>query len=683
MPFSRTHLKDKLLKMYNDFYFHPIMNPSQVTDFPEWVTPLVVPDAPKGQDICYYKLNQFIELGGIQDDDLYMFMCDDDAIERDDLKAIEVFTGEVLFISMLRGHKIPDNSTGVSRHPVSTLIAAPENIKPCSIGIEQIVVRGKILKSLKFNNSSTADGEVAVYLKKHFKCEYAPEIFIKFNYFEPGRWMSEKNITGIVVTHNTKDIFQRAYESVRSFCHDMEIIIIDCSDESDGCFKYVSSLVDDNTRVIHASYNVGHGRGVKHALSLIHTQYALIFDSDIVMMDSPVEKMLSKMSGGVYGVGEVIQTDLGGFQFGERKEMIVSGSMRYLQPYFCLIDVNEYKKYRPFIHHGAPAVSTCLDIHRRGISKDVLQEFPVREYIKHDFYGTRGVRVKKGLPEIEGAWEPVTDSGVTVITCTGDRPLAFSLCVQWMKNQIVKPSQWIIIEDGNTPFEVPKLPYVQYIKRNKSKHEPVHTLLLNLEQAFKYVHGYKILFMEDDEYYAPTYISEMSKLLDTYEVVGIGRSKYYHINGKYRVHKNMGHASLAQTGFRKTLLPSVQKILMRGDDFVDCRIWALVNKNFMSLLNAPDGMDRYISGNHQGYIFEDKKSLYVGIKGLPGRKGIGAGHSEAMPVYKDDSSGEILKQWIPNDYTNYLELRKGRFSHETNSPKNLYYQRPRLLGARV
>jgi hypothetical protein len=264
-------------------------------------------------------------------------------------------------------------------------------------------VRGKILKSLKFNNSSTADGEVAVYLKKHFKCEYAPEIFIKFNYFEPGRWMSEKNITGIVVTHNTKDIFQRAYESVRSFCHDMEIIIIDCSDESDGCFKYVSSLVDDNTRVIHASYNVGHGRGVKHALSLIHTQYALIFDSDIVMMDSPVEKMLSKMSGGVYGVGEVIQTDLGGFQFGERKEMIVSGSMRYLQPYFCLIDVNEYKKYRPFIHHGAPAVSTCLDIHRRGISNDVIKEFPVREYIKHDFYGTRGVRVKKGLPEIEGA----------------------------------------------------------------------------------------------------------------------------------------------------------------------------------------------------------------------------------------------------------------------------------------
>ncbi len=684
MPFSRTHLKDKLLKMYYHFSFHPIIFKDQITDFPEWVAPLVVPDNPEGFDHCYHKLNQFIKKGDIQDDDLYMFMCDDDAIEREDLKAISLFNGEVLFISMLRGHKIPDNVTGFSRHPVNTLIASPQNIQPTSIGLEQFVIRGKILKTLKFNNSRTADGEMAVYLKDKCQCEYAPEIFVKFNYFEPGRWVSDTNITGAVVTHNTKDLFQRCYESIRKFHPDMQIIIIDCSDESDGCFKYVSSLPDDNTKVTHASYNVGHGRGIKHALSLINTQYALIFDSDIMMNDSPVEKMLSKMTDGVYGVGEVAQTDLGGFGFGERKEMISCGPMRYLQPFFCLIDINEYKKYRPFIHHGAPAVSTCLDIHRRGIAEEVIKEFPVREYIRHDFYGTRGVRVKKGLPEIEGAWEPVIDSGITVITCTGDRPLAFSLCLQWMKNQIVKPSQWIIIEDGNTPFDVPNLPYAQYIKRNKSKHEPEHTLLLNLEQAFKYVTGDKILFMEDDEYYAPAYIAEMSKLLNTYEVVGMGRSKYYHVNGKYHIHKNMGHASLAQTGFKKSFLPSVQKVLMKGGSFVDCRIWKLVNPNFMTLVNAPDGMDKYITPNQKGYVFEDKKNLYVGIKGLPGRHGIGAGHSDTMECYKDDSKSEILKQWIPNDYKNYLELKQERrFSHETNSAKNLYYQRTRLLGARA
>jgi hypothetical protein len=123
---------------------------------------------------------------------------------------------------------------------------------------------------------------------------------------------------------------------------------------------------------------------------------------------------------------------------------------------------------------------------------------------------------------------------------------------------------------------------------------------------------------------------------------------------------------------------------MKGDSFVDCRIWKLVNPNFMTLVNAPDGMDKYITPNQKGYVFEDKKNLYVGIKGLPGRHGIGVGHSDTMECYKDDSKSEILKQWIPNDYKNYLELKQERrFSHETNSAKNLYYQRTRLLGARA
>jgi len=50
--------------------------------------------------------------------------------------------------------------------------------------------------------------------------------------------------------------------------------------------------------------------------------------------------------------------------------------------------------------------------------------------------------------------------------------------------------------------------------------------------------------------------------------------------------------------------------------------------------------------------------LYCGIKGMEGRKGIGWAHEEKLYRMSEDVNNEVLKQWIPKDYLEYLKIRE-------------------------
>lgn len=228
------------------------------------------------------------------------------------------------------------------------------------------------------------------------------------------------DITGITVCHNSKELIQKAYESVRKFHPDMRIIIIDGSDPLDECREYVKSLKSPITTVYLALKNIGHGRGMDLALKMTATKYALIFDSDIIMHKSPVEKMLAMMEKDTYGVGYLEKTGFDGFEYGAKTHHFQQGFMYMLHPYFMLLQVSEYFKYYPFVQHGAPCYKAALDIHRRGLTSKIIKEFPglghssgigwnwkgePREYIEHHTAGTRNLRRSKGLPEIEGDWD--------------------------------------------------------------------------------------------------------------------------------------------------------------------------------------------------------------------------------------------------------------------------------------
>jgi len=222
---------------------------------------------------------------------------------------------------------------------------------------------------------------------------------------------------------------------------------------------------------------------------------------------------------------------------------------------------------------------------------------------------------------------------ITAITATGDRKESFALCQKWMLRQTLQPDQWIVIDDGFEPLNI--TPEMFYLNRKKQANEPEFTLLLNLKEALTLVRGDKIIFFEDDEYYNKDYIKIMSEKLDIYDLVGIGESKYYHLSGKYFQHPNQNNASLAQTGFNIPVLEPFLD-LFNGNQYVDMRLWK--------------------SNQFKKHVFFDReKSLYCGMKGMTGRKGIGWAHNENDGRFKDDIDYEILKRWIPEDYKIYLE----------------------------
>jgi glycosyltransferase involved in cell wall biosynthesis len=233
--------------------------------------------------------------------------------------------------------------------------------------------------------------------------------------------VSIADITGVVVTYNAKQLITRAYESVRSFHPDMKITVVDGSDLNDSCHTYTSELrKNKNNTVIHAGYNIGHGRGMCVGIYYATTPFVLLFDSDIEMLKSPVQDMLDLMEEDTFGVGYFERTGFDGFDFGAHSHHTSEESMIYLHPYFQLLQIKNYKKFHPYVHHGAPCYLTMLDIHKKGLSSKILKEFPglghssgqgftwkgePREYIRHDTAGTRSLRKSHGLSEIEGSWE--------------------------------------------------------------------------------------------------------------------------------------------------------------------------------------------------------------------------------------------------------------------------------------
>jgi len=229
-----------------------------------------------------------------------------------------------------------------------------------------------------------------------------------------------KDITGVVICSESKDLIERAYNSFRVLYPDMPLIIIDGSSPSDPCYDYVCSLASNITTVGVYGFNIGHGRGMDAGIRMVKTKYALIFDSDVIFHKDPLKGMVAMMEPDTYGVGYTEKTGFDGFEYGSKKHHKDQGFMYMLHPYFHLLQVSEYFKYHCYVHHGAPCFKAALDIHNKGLTSKIIKEFPglghssgqgwvwkgeSREYIEHHPAGTRKIRRSKGLPEIELNWE--------------------------------------------------------------------------------------------------------------------------------------------------------------------------------------------------------------------------------------------------------------------------------------
>ena len=246
---------------------------------------------------------------------------------------------------------------------------------------------------------------------------------------------------------------------------------------------------------------------------------------------------------------------------------------------------------------------------------------------------------------------------IAVITPTRNRVQTIALLARWLRQQTIKPDLWVVVDDGDEEvcFEEPM---THLIKRKQWPGEPFHSLCLNLRQALPYMLSDKIFICEDDEYYAPTYIEEMSKRLDQYPAVGIGYSKYYNLRFRSPyVHENMQHASLAQTSFRRELIGEFIRCMGDPkDNFIDIKFWKLVRSRGLIWRDA----DNYIPSNGT------PGAQYVGMKGMPGNPGIGFGH-KAMPGYRQDHTLEWLRRWIrPEDFSAYEKIAEQLWVNRKN-----------------
>jgi hypothetical protein len=148
---------------------------------------------------CNNSINWWIDTYSPIKDQMYCIMNDDDGYEPDFFDKVRDLiqqhknqskNHDVIIVSMERGSQTPPlNQTGALRqHQTFKLWAQPQNMAPGGVGVEQIILSGKILEMYRLPLLVDGDGRWISGIVHRHAPVYAPHINSWFNYFEPGRW---------------------------------------------------------------------------------------------------------------------------------------------------------------------------------------------------------------------------------------------------------------------------------------------------------------------------------------------------------------------------------------------------------------------------------------------------------------------------------------------------------------
>jgi hypothetical protein len=237
---------------------------------------------------------------------------------------------------------------------------------------------------------------------------------------------------------------------------------------------------------------------------------------------------------------------------------------------------------------------------------------------------------------------------VTLITCTGGRPEAWALCQHYIARQSYKgPIQWIVVYDtpGTPPIisdeiKVCKNVQLEIYLGPKEWRLGINTQRYNQDLAIKYVKGDFVFVIEDDEFYKATYVETMLWFLQRYDIAGEAQSHYYNIKERcWLLMNNFTHTSLCQTAIRVSKLDLLDRATNSGQLFFDIALYEIIkNEKHNSLLF-----------NFQGLVY--------GMKGLPGKVGIGGGHRDFKEQhYNKDPVFNTLREWLGVDSKPYIDL---------------------------
>lgn len=221
---------------------------------------------------------------------------------------------------------------------------------------------------------------------------------------------------------------------------------------------------------------------------------------------------------------------------------------------------------------------------------------------------------------------------ITLLTATGERQEAFDLCQRWMMNQRFNGSvRWIIVDDG---FNEQKITFkrenwsIEVIRPTPFWQLGQNTQHRNLLCGLEAVKSHERLFIiEDDDYYAPSYLNHLYGILEGHDLVGEGLARYFNVQtGKGQFMENRTHASLCSTAMKGKAIAHFKQSILTRTKFIDMHLWSRFK-----------GSKRLVFSNN-----------VVGMKGLPGRGGIGCGHRDGFG--KEEN---VLRDWIGEDSKYY------------------------------
>lgn len=224
---------------------------------------------------------------------------------------------------------------------------------------------------------------------------------------------------------------------------------------------------------------------------------------------------------------------------------------------------------------------------------------------------------------------------LTLLTATGARPEAFALCERWMAAQDYAGSvRWVIVDDGPEPQPVTLARdgwTVEVIRPTPAWEPGQNTQARNLLAGLEVIgEDARVVCIEDDDHYAPGWLTHIDAQLDHAELVGEGMARYYNVALRVgRQLNNRKHASLCSTAVRGRAIDALRQACQLDAQFIDTGLWRL-------------HPSRHVFGGHR----------VTGIKGLPGRGGIGMGHK---PEFNGtaDPDGRLLRKWIGDDAMHY------------------------------
>ena len=235
---------------------------------------------------------------------------------------------------------------------------------------------------------------------------------------------------------------------------------------------------------------------------------------------------------------------------------------------------------------------------------------------------------------------------IGLITPTGARQEQINLCQLWMSKQTYSGDVvWVIVDDaypqttnyitrpGWKIINVYPDPIWQSGENTQARN--IAAGLNALLSAYKREEIEAIFIIEDDDYYKPFYLERMMLRLNGFWAAGERHTIYYNVVTRRHVtNPNNYHSSLFQTAFKVEAIQELENSLWHR--FIDSEFWKNV-KN--------------------GNLFNEG-NLAIGIKGMAGRGGIGAGHKIAMNM-QTDINLNYLKSQIGEDIKYYEQYYSG------------------------